>query len=114
MINNKQKKLLVPVFFSTDVNYLPYLSVAIGSLIDHSSKNNTYNIYILTTDVTNKQITPIAENVPFWKKKLVEWGNVGFGDYLHECLISKEEFQRNTWNTALLRALLDNINVIKG
>ncbi len=77
MINNKQKKLLVPVFFSTDVNYLPYLSVAIGSLIDHSSKNNTYNIYILTTDVTNKQITPIAENVPFNVNiKLVNVSNV--------------------------------------
>lgn len=66
MINSKQnpKKLVVPVFFSSDKNYLPYLSVAIGSLIDHSSKNNTYNIYVLTTDVTNEDLSLISANTP--------------------------------------------------
>lgn len=62
MINTK--KLIVPVFFSSDKNYLPYLSVAISSLIDHSSENNTYNIYILTTDVTPEDLAPISENTP--------------------------------------------------
>lgn len=71
-------------------------------------------LYSLEKAYAIQAATEIAENVPFWKKKIVEWGDVGFSDYIHECLVSKEAFQRNTWNTALLRALLDNINVIKG
>lgn len=55
--------------------------------------------------------TEISENTSFWKKKLIEWGETKFISYLHDCLISKEAFQRNTWNAALLRALIDNINV---
>lgn len=39
----------IPIFFATDDNYMPYLDVAIRSLIDHTSVNNKYDIYILNT-----------------------------------------------------------------
>ncbi len=64
MINIQNKKLVVPIFFSTDKNYLPYLSVAICSLIDKCSKYNTYNIYILSADVTNEDISIITKTIP--------------------------------------------------
>ncbi len=37
----------IPVVFSTDANFVPQLYVAIKSLIEHSSKNNNYDIHIL-------------------------------------------------------------------
>lgn len=37
----------IPVFFATDDFYAPYLSVAVRSLIDHASAENTYSLTIL-------------------------------------------------------------------
>ena len=55
----------------------------------------------------------IAENLPFWKKKKYkEWGREEFKTYLTELLAAKESFQYNTWNTALLRALIENIDIV--
>ena len=51
----KQNKT-VPVFFASDKNYLPYLTVAVKSLVNKTSENNNYNIYILTNDLTNDDI----------------------------------------------------------
>ena len=39
--------MTIPIFFATDENYVPYCGVAVYSLIEHASKNNKYNIYIL-------------------------------------------------------------------
>ena len=37
----------IPIFFSTDDNYIPYLDVAIHSLIENASKNFWYRIIVL-------------------------------------------------------------------
>ncbi|MBR1925837.1 MAG: glycosyltransferase family 8 protein [Clostridia bacterium] len=42
-------KNLVPIFFATDDNYMPYLDVAISSLVSHTSEENFYEITILNT-----------------------------------------------------------------
>ena len=39
----------IPVFFSVDDNYIPFLAVAIRSLIDNLSEPNTCRIHILNT-----------------------------------------------------------------
>ena len=70
-------------------------------------------LYSLEKAYAIQAATEIAENTPFWRKKIAEWGEVCFAEYLRECLESKEGFQRNTWNTALLRALIENISVLK-
>lgn len=41
----------IPIFFSCDDNYVPYLAVAIRSLIDHTTKNHTYKIIILNMGI---------------------------------------------------------------
>ena len=38
----------IPIFFSSDDNYVPYLAVAIRSLIDHTTQNNTYKRFFTT------------------------------------------------------------------
>ena len=46
LINVDEKKM-IPIVFATDMNYAPYLAVAIQSIIDHSDVNYIYDIYIL-------------------------------------------------------------------
>lgn len=41
----------IPIVFSTDNNFVPYLGVAIKSLIEKSSTNNNYDIVILYSNV---------------------------------------------------------------
>lgn len=44
----------IPIFFSSDDNYVPYLTVAIQSLKEHSSAEHTYRIIILTSSMNEK------------------------------------------------------------
>ena len=44
----------IPVFFAVDNGYIPFLSVALRSLIDNTSKENIYAIKILYPNVTEE------------------------------------------------------------
>ena len=44
----------IPIFFACNDRYVPYLDVAIISLISHVSDDNNYRITILKTDVSEK------------------------------------------------------------
>ncbi len=52
----------IPIFFSTDDNYIPYLDVAIASLIANASKEFNYKIVILNTGLNEKNIYKIKQN----------------------------------------------------
>ena len=47
---NDDKKT-VPVVFATDSNFMPYLYVAVQSLVDNTSDKNNYDIVILCTEI---------------------------------------------------------------
>ena len=55
MIKNK----IIPIFFASDKNYLPYLTVAIKSLINFANSEKEYRIYVLTNDLTLEDIKEI-------------------------------------------------------
>lgn len=52
----------IPIFFSSDDNYIPYLDVAIASLIENASKDYEYRIIILNTGLTPESIKKIKLN----------------------------------------------------
>ena len=52
----------IPVFFSADDNYLPYLDVAIASLIDNASKDYRYRIIVLNTGLEPANVEKILRN----------------------------------------------------
>ena len=52
----------IPVFFSTDDNYIPYLDVAITSLIANASKKYKYRIVVLNTGLEQKNIDAVKRN----------------------------------------------------
>ncbi len=41
----------IPIFFAVDDGYIPFLAVALRSLIDNSSKDNSYLIKVLHTNI---------------------------------------------------------------
>ena len=54
MENNTKK--VIPIFFATDNNYVPFLAVALTSLLDNASNDYFYKIYILTTSLKKEYI----------------------------------------------------------
>ena len=72
-MNNKRVKLYkktnkeIPIFFATDDNYIPYLDVALRSLIANASKKYNYVINILNTGIKkeNQEIVKRQENENF-------------------------------------------------
>ena len=52
----------IPVFFSSDDHYIPYLDVAIKSLIANASKDYEYRIIILNTGLCNDNVCMVKQN----------------------------------------------------
>lgn len=52
----------IPIFFSADDNYIPYLDVAINSLIANASKNYNYRIIVLNTGLNPENIAKVKSN----------------------------------------------------
>ena len=52
----------IPVFFSTDDNYIPYLDVAVRSLIANASKEYTYRIIVLNTGLDPDNVATVKQN----------------------------------------------------
>lgn len=56
---NREKP--IPIFFAADDGYVPFLAVALKSLIDNSSKENYYVIKILYTNISEQNQTKIKK-----------------------------------------------------
>ena len=52
----------IPIIFSTDDNYIPYLDVAVASLISNASKKYNYRIIILNTGLNPDNISKVKMN----------------------------------------------------
>ena len=52
----------IPIFFSTDDNYIPYLDVAIRSLIANASEQYKYRIIVLNTGLKEDGVNKVMEN----------------------------------------------------
>ncbi len=52
-------KETIPVFFAADDNYVPFLSVAISSLIEKASKDYNYDIIILNSGLNSESMQRI-------------------------------------------------------
>lgn len=57
----KKEKREIPIFFATDDNYIPFLDVAIRSLIENASTNYNYVINVLNTGLKQENIDKVKE-----------------------------------------------------
>ena len=51
----------IPIFFSTDDNYIPFLAVAIRSIIDNASSDYNYKINVLNTGLKDENKNKIKK-----------------------------------------------------
>ena len=66
-IKTKQSKKVIPIFFATDDNYMPFLEVSIRSLKDKASNKYNYNIHVLNIGLKeeNKNLVKKLEGKGF-------------------------------------------------
>lgn len=60
--NVSMQSQAIPVIFSTDDQYAPYLDVAIASLIENASKEYEYRIIVLNTGLRDENVELIRKN----------------------------------------------------
>lgn len=100
---NKELKE-IPVFFAVDNGYIPFLGVALKSLVDNSSEKNKYAIKVLYTNVSE-------ENKARIKKYEKENINIEFVDLNKQLEEIKEKlYTRNYFsNTTYYRLFIPNL-----
>lgn len=54
------KREEIPIFFSTDDNYVPFLTVALHSIIENASKEYDYKIIILNSELKKENVEKIV------------------------------------------------------
>lgn len=62
-MNNKTNKTkFIPIVFSANAKYAPYISVTITSIIKNSSKDFFYDFYVLYTELSTNTILRLEDN----------------------------------------------------
>lgn len=58
---NETKKGTIPLFFATDNNYLPFLAITLESILENSSREYDYEIYVLHSGIREDYQTAIEK-----------------------------------------------------
>lgn len=102
MTNTKDK--IIPIFFSTDDNYLPFLDVTIRSLIANTSKEYKYDIVILNTGLNKEKTDKIMaqQNENF----NIKFADISYAvkDIEHK-LPNEQHFGLATWYRLFIQSL---------
>ena len=94
----------IPVFFAVDNGYIPFLSVALRSLIDNTSNENKYAIKILYTSVTDEN----KEKIKKYEKETISIEFVDLNKQLEE--IKEKLYTRNYFsNTTYYRLFIPEL-----
>ncbi len=67
----------VPICFSANDKYVPFLSVELASIIDHSSPNTNYDIVILTTGISDENQFNLLSQIKQHPNFSIRFVNVG-------------------------------------
>ena len=94
----------IPIFFSTDDNYVPYMEVAIRSLIANASKDYQYKIIVLNSGLKQENIDKVEllENENFQ----IEFADISdvIEDIRHK-LPNQYHFGLATWYRLFIQSL---------
>ena len=61
-MDTKKDNQKIPICFATDDNYVPFLTVALASMLDNASKDNFYMIYVLTSHLSEENMKSIKKH----------------------------------------------------
>lgn len=91
-----EENKIIPIFFAVDDKYIPFLAVALKSLIENSSKENKYLIKILYTNVSEENKKEIMK----YEQENVEIEFVSVNDYVERIkdkLYTRDYFTNATY-----------------
>ena len=95
---------VIPIFFAVDDGYVPFLAVALESLIRNSSKNYYYAIKILYTDIEERNKKKIAK----YERDNVKIEFVDLNYYIEE--VKDKLYTRDYYtNTTYFRLFIPNL-----
>lgn len=87
---------VIPIFFAVDDGYIPFLAVALQSLIENSSKNYYYSIKILYTNIKEENKKKISK----YKKENVNIEFVDLNYYIEKVkdkLYTRDYYTKTTY-----------------
>lgn len=114
MTNKRCKDKLnkeIPIFFSTDNNYLPYLDVAIRSLICNASRDFKYHIVVLNTGLDKEKVNKIKmlEDDNF----SIEFKDISYAvKDIEDKLPNEQHFGLATWYRLFIQSLFPKYDKI--
>lgn len=100
----KENLNTIPIFFTVDDKYVPFLAVALQSLIENSSEKNYYLIKILYTSITEEN----QEKIKKYEKENVNIEFVDLNYYINK--IKKKLYTRDYYSvTTYFRLFIPNL-----
>lgn len=93
-MNNNTKE--IPIFFAVDDGYIPFLAVAIQSLVENSSKSNNYAIKVLYVNISEENKTKIKK----YEDKNVSIEFVDLNNYIESIkdkLYTRDYYSKTTY-----------------
>ena len=93
-MNNNTKE--IPIFFAVDDGYIPFLAVAIQSLVENSSKDNNYAIKILYVNISEENKIKIKK----YEDKNISIEFVDLNNYIEkiqEKLYTRDYYSKTTY-----------------
>lgn len=107
----ENKNGVIPIFFSTDDNYVPFLDVTIRSLIANASKDYKYEIVVLNTGLNKENVEKVKlqENENF----SIRFADISYAvkDIEHK-LPNQYHFGLATWYRLFIQSLFPEYDKI--
>ena len=91
-----KKEEVIPIFFAVDDEYIPFLAVALESIIANLSKNNYYAIKILYTDIKEEN----QEKINKYQKENLDIEFVDLNYYINKVkdkLYTRDYYSKTTY-----------------
>ena len=110
-MNTDTKDKVIPIFFSTDDNYVPFLDVTIRSLIDNASRDFKYHIVVLNTGLNKENTDKILQLQD--ENFSIEFADISYAvkDIEHK-LPNEQHFGLATWYRLFIQSLFPQYDKI--
>lgn len=102
----------IPVVFSANNHYVPYLATVIESIIENSSANNSYDIIILNKDICARNQTLIKSMSGACKNFSIRFLDISKYEDKFSGLFLRGHFTIETWFRLLLPEILNNYDKV--
>ena len=105
----EQGKEVIPIFFTFDYKYIPFLAVAIQSLIENSTEKYYYLIKILYTDITEENKKKISK----YERENVDIEFVDLNYYINKIkdkLYTRDYYSKTTYFRLFIPELYPQYN----